>query len=591
MEDDDGKRFPLVAVWLASLVILAAVVFREITVFLLRIEGSSNAYGPSVFTGWQLKASETDDLLAAAGPAGVWTTNPLADPFVGWHLSLDFLFIFVLGAILFRCLVAVGEPRRRGPVRVPSSWLVVLLPLLYTVADLAETGYTFHAFGCAGLGGTECAFLITPEQAQTIHRLSDVKWLLLLLNVVVIAGLYFWNGAEGRVSWQRRRSLRAGLRGRDLRVAGPPVGAFVVVGLFVVLIALPGGSALDQMPDVIRAQVDQGQAGDLRHVAASGVRARPLPRQPVRRRVHLAPRPDAATASGPQRGAPTRLVPAADRGRRAARHGHRGGRGGGRPVRRHRGHPLRDRGPGRPARRVRTAVRRRRRPGAGRGHPRLPLLRAGAPRRRCRHDPGAGDGERAGRPAPCRTTGPAPGRTADRPRRPRRRDRRGAGDPPAVHGQGRVRGRGTGRARRGGGVLCGPAGGHRLVAGPGVPCLGVAGLTDPAPPRHPRRRGVRRHRRPRGQAGRAPRLRRGAGRPGHRADLAERVAVGGGRVHGAQPPGGVGPDAPARPRAGVPPGSDSSWSPGSSPASPTRPVATTTPGRSRSRRTSATRRR
>ncbi len=270
MEGDDGDRFPLGAVWLGSLLILAAVVFREITVFLLRIEGSSNAYGPSVFTGWQLKASETDDLLAAAGPAGVWTTNPLADPFVGWHLSLDFLFVFVLAAALFRCLVAVGEPPRRGRVRVPSSWLVVLLPLLYTVADLAETGYTFQAFGCAGLGGTECVFLITPEQAQAIHRLSNVKWLLLLLNLVVIAGLYFWNGAEGRASWQRRRRLRAGLRGRDLRVAGPPVGAYVVVGLFVVLIALPGGSALDQMPDVIRAQVDQGQAGDLRHVAASG---------------------------------------------------------------------------------------------------------------------------------------------------------------------------------------------------------------------------------------------------------------------------------------------------------------------------------
>ena len=114
-------RFPLVAVWLGSLLILAAVVFREISVFLLRIEGSSNAYGPSVFTGWQLKASETDDLLAAAGPAGVWTTNPLADPFVSWHLSLDFLFVFVLG----RCPVPL--PRRRGratagadAVRVPE---------------------------------------------------------------------------------------------------------------------------------------------------------------------------------------------------------------------------------------------------------------------------------------------------------------------------------------------------------------------------------------------------------------------------------------------------------------------------------------
>ena len=272
MEAEDGARFPLAAVWLGGVLILAGVAFREIGVFLLRIEGSSNAYGPSVFTGWQLKASETDDLMAAAGPGGVWTTNALADPFVSWHLSLDLVFVFVLAAALFRALVAVGEPPRpRRRLRVPESWLVVLLPLTYACLDLAETGYTFGAFGCRGLGGSECVFAITPDQAQTIHRLSDLKWLGLVANLVVIAGLYFWNGAEGRVSWQRRRELRVGLRGQELGVAGPPVGAFVVVGLFVVLIALPGGSALDQMPDVIRAQIDQAQAGARAHVWASAV--------------------------------------------------------------------------------------------------------------------------------------------------------------------------------------------------------------------------------------------------------------------------------------------------------------------------------
>ena len=265
----DGQRFPLVAVWLASLLLVAAVAFGEIGTFLLRIEGSSNAYGPSVFTGWQLKASETDDLLAAAGPGGVWTTNALADPFVSWHLTLDLVFTLVLAAAFFRALVAVGEPPRERRFRVPESWLVVLLPLAYLCFDLAETGYTFGAFDCAGLGGAECTFAITPDQAQTIHRLSDLKWLALVANVVVIAGLYFWNGAEGRLSWQRRRELAAGRRGRPLAVAGPPVGVFVVVGLFVVLIALPGGSALDQMPDVIRAQVDQAQAGHRAHVYAS----------------------------------------------------------------------------------------------------------------------------------------------------------------------------------------------------------------------------------------------------------------------------------------------------------------------------------
>ena len=263
-------HFPYFGVLTGSLIAVAAVVFREISTFLLRVEGSSHAYGPGVFTGWKIKVTDTDDLLAAAGPEGVWTTNAPAGPFVSWHITIDILFMAVLALALGRILFVVG---RRKSVQAgedalgPRRPILVGLPLAYFFADLAETLYTRWALNCHWLGHG-CDFQLEESHAWPIHLLSNVKWLALIVTVIVIIGLYFNGRGKGRVSWQRRRELRKYAADRQ-RVDGPPVGAVVVVLLLAILIAVPGGGALDQMPDVLRAQIDDAQAGDTDQVLAS----------------------------------------------------------------------------------------------------------------------------------------------------------------------------------------------------------------------------------------------------------------------------------------------------------------------------------
>ena len=268
--DTERDRFPLVAVWLAALLVLAAVTFREISAFLLRIEGSSHAYGPSVYTGWNLKFWNTDDLMAAAGPGGVWSTNhELAGPFVGWHLTIDVAFSLILAWAFYRCLSAVSEVRE-DRTRMSRSPLVVVPPLVYLFTDQLETYWTSHVMDCWGRG-LGCTFDISTTDAWVIHLLSDLKWLAVATNVLLILGCYFWGGGQGTVSWQRHKEFRWRLRKNRTRIIGPPTGAVVVVALLLVLLALPGGSALDQMPDVVRAQIDHLQDGRPSHAVWSGL--------------------------------------------------------------------------------------------------------------------------------------------------------------------------------------------------------------------------------------------------------------------------------------------------------------------------------
>ena len=195
------------------------------------------------------------------------------------------------------------EPRTGRRWRLPTSWLVTALPFGYVVADLLETGYTFQAFGCEQVFGSDCAFAITVGQAQWIHIFSDVKWGVLFLNLAAIAGLYFWSGANGRASWQLRRDRRSAVRLLERTVSGPPVGAYIVVGLLVVLLAVPGGGALDQMPDVIRSQIDHAQGvppdgRDLAHVWASLLGLPRVPRDPADGRVRRAARAGGSARAG-----------------------------------------------------------------------------------------------------------------------------------------------------------------------------------------------------------------------------------------------------------------------------------------------------
>lgn len=226
---------------LVAALLLGLLAFREIAVFLLRIEGSTNSYGPGAFTGWTVPWNESE-LLAAAGEGGVWQDNAeLAGPFVSWHLTLDLAFAPLLAVALAVVLRRVTTPQAR-----PDLWW--RLPVIYLGLDWVETLATMGALHCRLFGGG-CSFGVTPWPARAVHLLSDGKWLALLATLFAIVVLYLSSRQSGAWSLHTRKTLDV------------PWGVVAVVGLTGVVLALPAGGPLDQFPDVVRAQVDQAQLG------------------------------------------------------------------------------------------------------------------------------------------------------------------------------------------------------------------------------------------------------------------------------------------------------------------------------------------
>jgi hypothetical protein len=228
------------------------VVFSIIASFLSRIEGSSASYGPAVFTKPSLNPAS---LVAAAGADGVWIQNlDTAGPLVGWHLTLDYVFMLLVAIALWQVLSSViGNSA--------YTVLVLGLPAAYLVSDLIETIATQALLNCHFFG-KGCTFGLSRNEAIAINVLTDLKWLALGANVLLIAVFYFRNDVDGAVSWKRSRRMRR-VRRRSFHIAvGPPAGAYVILTVFAVLVAYPAGGPLDQMPDVLRAQLDELQHGE-----------------------------------------------------------------------------------------------------------------------------------------------------------------------------------------------------------------------------------------------------------------------------------------------------------------------------------------
>ena len=120
--------------------------------------------------------------------------------------------------------------------------------MYYLLADYAETLTTAVAFGCFRPG--ECSLDVNRVTGALIHVLADVKWILLAANLVAIVTLF--------VAGRKRARPALRLRGSPVATApGPPGGVIAVVGIFVILVAAPLGGGLDQMPDVLRVEMDQ----------------------------------------------------------------------------------------------------------------------------------------------------------------------------------------------------------------------------------------------------------------------------------------------------------------------------------------------
>lgn len=150
-------------------------------------------------------------------------------------------------------------------VRGVATWKsrhVLVLPLVYCIADMLETLVTMRLFGC--LGFHPCTFP-SEQPFLWISVLSLVKWVALLLAVTAIMVGFMRPDVHGRINlkqaWDKLRGP-----GRPVGSAG---GLSVVVVAFALVIALPAGGPLDQIPDIIRSQA----VGDKRDAAMSVVAA------------------------------------------------------------------------------------------------------------------------------------------------------------------------------------------------------------------------------------------------------------------------------------------------------------------------------
>lgn len=237
---------------LAGVTALAAVLLKEVGGLLAAIEtGGQRSYGASVFTGFKLLFWETDDLANAirlwassqAAPPSGWIIPPGVavdvEWLLAWHLSID-AFLFVPAyALLMRLLL-------RGVGATPMFALSSALALV--AVDEAETWLTYLVLVGWNLDVPRNCWLVL------IQLLSLLKWT--AITATLVTAVVLWMRPGGL-------SFRSTLdRIGDARRATPHSHGFAMmrlmglVALFVALVALPAGGPLDQMPDVIRNQLE-----------------------------------------------------------------------------------------------------------------------------------------------------------------------------------------------------------------------------------------------------------------------------------------------------------------------------------------------
>ena len=208
---------------------------REISAVLTRVEfpGLPSA-GMDVLTGWHWPPMNADDILEALRTWATTDVKPGPASWVKWHLLVDtFLFVPLYGGLLiflFRRLVING--------RLSAPWFV--LPCLLVLVDIVENWGTWRVVepALAQLAAGRDLSDALVDQARWLALVTDMKWVLTVLTLVALA-------ARVRVDWKRSAALVSALR--------VPV---ITVSVLAFLLVVPGGGALDQLPDILRAQAD-----------------------------------------------------------------------------------------------------------------------------------------------------------------------------------------------------------------------------------------------------------------------------------------------------------------------------------------------
>ena len=227
--------------WVAlTLGAVSVVVMRDISLLLGSIQSDTAAsYSATVLFEPRLHPGDgTTDIINAWE---VWRTFAGRERLVGTHLVVDVIYIAAYGFLLWRVLGALGIPALR------VRWLVGFVVGL----DLIENALTALVLI---LGNASRGTWVLPWA-------SDAKWL--AVTVALVTVLLGW--LVGRAGERSAGAIAAQVvehARREASTVTAPTGTarpwsrlksqLVVAGAFALLIALPAGGALDQIPDVLR---------------------------------------------------------------------------------------------------------------------------------------------------------------------------------------------------------------------------------------------------------------------------------------------------------------------------------------------------
>jgi hypothetical protein len=232
----------------SSLWVLAGVALTSIVLLadLSRLLGSiesvgQRAYDARVFTGFRVFFWNTSELGDAIR---LWAETQASfdvERLLSWHLLVDAIaFTPAYSALIGLGLRALGGGRE-------LAWTT---GLALFVIDCAETATTSWVLVHHDLRITDGGWL------AAIQVLSLLKWIALAATLVLALVLLRSPGGTTTTG-----AVRRARRGEGQTPGLALLGLVVVVLLFVALVALPGGGPLDQIPDVVRAQLATGRWG------------------------------------------------------------------------------------------------------------------------------------------------------------------------------------------------------------------------------------------------------------------------------------------------------------------------------------------
>lgn len=230
--------------WFAvGLLVATGVALRDLGQLLGAIESSGGeAYTPAVFTGPSL--TPWVDSTTITDAVAVWGADTRWVWWVGAYLWIAVWFALAGCAVLYLLMKAVGLPNNR-----PFHYATTVF-----VLGIVQTAVTATA-------------LLVRDGYWVIPYLSALTWLAVLLVLLVIVACWANERFDGPISLQRAQVAARRTVSRpalDLR------WLVVLVGAFLAFIALPAGDPLEQLPDVLRAQL-MSVTGILPAVVASAV--------------------------------------------------------------------------------------------------------------------------------------------------------------------------------------------------------------------------------------------------------------------------------------------------------------------------------